>query len=416
MESDFGPRPVSPARRNAALAALATGGFAMGLNEFVPMGLLPEMAKALRPDTWARSSAQALSSTGWVISLYALGVVVGAPTVAVATARMTRARLLLLLLGLMAVATVGSALAPSFGLELGARFLAGLPHGAYFGVAGSVAAGLLGPGNKARGYAIVLGGLTLANVVGSPLATGLGQLTGWRLVFVATAAVFGLTLAAVAVLVPELPPAPASPRAELAALKAPQVWLAAATIAVGFGGFFAVYSYIAPVTTHVAGLPPAAVPWVLATAGLGMTLGVALGGRAADRNVRRTLRRGQVATVAAIGLFLLVAHWGVGLFIAIFLLGATFLFIAPAMQARLIESAPRSQLMGAAVNQSAGNVANSVGAAVGGIAIGAGLGYLGPGLVAVLIAVVGVVLIDVGYRFDARAAARAAVGREMVAA
>ena len=248
-------------RRWAALTALAMGGFAIGLTEFVAMGLLPQIAEGLLPEEFAHSSSRAIAHAGWTITAYALGVVVGAPTIAALTARVSRRRLVCGLLVLFVVGTVGSAVAPRFELVLVARFVAALPHGAYFGAAGLLAATILGPGNAAKGFAVVLGGLTAANVVGVPAITSLGQAAGWRTAYLIIAVMFLLTLAAVVATVPAVPAdGNGSPRAELRALRSPQVWLVAAVASIGFGGFFAVDSYIAPITTQVAGLPPSAVP------------------------------------------------------------------------------------------------------------------------------------------------------------
>ncbi|MBU2667592.1 MFS transporter [Actinoplanes bogorensis] len=390
-------------RRWAALIALALGGFGLGLTEFVAMGLLPDLARDLLPEVYARSSAEGVAQAGWMITIYALGVVVGAPTIAALTARMPRRRLVLLLLLIFVTGTVASALAPTFGLVLAGRFVAALAHGAYFGAAGLLAASMLGPGSHAKGFSIVLSGLTAANVFGVPLITGLGQAAGWRVAYLAVGGVFALTLLFVLFTVPEVAPAAGgSARAELGAFRSRQVWLAAAVGAIGFGGFFAVNSYIAPVTTHVTGLPESYVPWVLAVMGLGMTVGNAIGGVAADRNLRRSVLLGFVAMIVTVALFGIVAHHPVGLFASVFLIGAAALFIGPALQARLIAVAPRAQLMGAAVNQSASNVANSVGAALGGAVIAAGWGYLSAAWIGVLLALTGLVLAVWSFRLDRR--------------
>ncbi len=394
---------LTPARRWAALVALALGGFAVGLTEFVVMGLLPEMARDLLPADYARSSADAIARAGWAISVYALGVVTGAPTIAALTARVARKRLVVGLLGLFVVGTAASALAPTFPLVLAARFVAGLPHGAYFGAAGILAADLLGPGSQAKGFAAVLTGLTAANIFGVPAITGIGQSTSWRVAYLAIAGVFLLTLVAVLVIVPPLAAGPGgSVRGELRAFRSPLVWLVAFAAAVGFGGFFAVYTYIAPITTHVAGLPASAVPWALVVAGVGMTVGILLGGVAGDRNLRRSLEFGFAGVVVTIALFGLIARAPVGLFVGLFLLCAANMFMGPSFQARLIEVAPGAQLMGAAVNQSATNIANSVGAALGGLVIAAGLGYLSAVWVGVVLGLVGLGLTALTFRVPIR--------------
>ncbi|MEO3770499.1 MFS transporter [Micromonospora sp. B9E7] len=398
---------MSRGRRVAALVALALGGVAIGLTEFVAMGLLPDIARGLLPQEYAQSSSNAVARAGWMITAYALGVVVGAPLIAALSARLPRKKLVLGLLALFAVGTVASAIAPTFDLVLVARFAAALPHGAYFGAAGLLAATLMGPGNEARGFAIVLSGLTVSNVVGVPLITRLGQAAGWRVAYLVIAGVFVLTLLAVLAVVPEVAAAvDGSPAAELRALRTSQVWLVAATGAVGFAGFFAVDTYIAPVTTDVAGLSAATVPWVLVAVGLGMTVGNALGGWLADRDLRRSMIIGFVAMIVSITTFSLVASTTVGLFVGAFLVGATSLYLGPVLQARLITVAPGAQLMGAALNQSAMNIANSLGAALGSVAIAAGLGYLAPAWVGVVLAIVGLTLGVVSFAVGRRAPER----------
>jgi MFS transporter, DHA1 family, inner membrane transport protein len=395
-------------RRRAALAALAVGGFAVGLTEFVLMGLLPEVARGLLPGDWARSPSVALAHAGWLITAYALGVVAGAPTIAVVSARVARKRLVAGLLVWFAVATALTALAPTFGLVLAARFVAGLPHGAFFGAAGMVAASLIGPGSRAKGYAVVLAGLTVATVVGVPLVTALGQASSWRVAYLVIAALFAVAMVAVLVTVPAVSAGPGgSPRAELRAFRAPQVWLVALIATVGFAGFFAAYSFIAPVTTEVAGLPTSAVPWVLVAAGLGMTGGNLLGGIAADRGLRPAMLGGFAALILASAAFAALARWPAGLLAGASGVGAAALFLAPALQTRLIEVAPGAQLMGAAMNQSATNLANGIGATLGSLAIGHGLGYLSPAWVGVGLGAAGLALAAVSFRRDRRRPATA---------
>jgi DHA1 family inner membrane transport protein len=398
---------LTAVRRWTALLALSLGGFGIGLTEFVAMGLLPDISEDLLPQLYAQSPAKAVAHGGWMITAYALGVVVGAPTIAALTARMPRKLLVVGLLGLFTCGTVASALAPGFWLVLVARFVAALPHGAYFGAAGLVAASIIGPGSQAKGFAAVLGGLTAANVFGVPLVTRIGQDAGWRVAYFAIAAMFAVTLAFVALTVPSTPADPAgSPRAELRAFRRPQVWLVAVTAAVGFGGFFAIDSYIAPVTTHVAHLGAGAVPWVLVAVGLGMTVGNALGGWASDRDLRRSLLIGFVVFIASMGAFAVLAHNRYSLFVGAFLIGAAGLFLGPAMQSRLIGVAPGAQLMGAAVNQSAMNIANSLGAALGGLVIAAGWGYIAPSWVGVGLGVAGLALAATSFGVESRKSRR----------
>ncbi|SDS26680.1 MFS transporter [Actinoplanes derwentensis] len=394
---------LTAGRRWAALIALSMGGFALGLTEFVAMGLLPEMARDLMPESYAASIPDALARTGWMITIYALGVVAGAPTIAVLSARVPRRRLVLTLLGLFVIGTTASALAPTFELVLTARFVAALAHGAYFGAAGILAANILGPGNHGKGVSIVIGGLTAANLIGVPLITVLGQAEGWRAAYLAVAAVFALSLIAVLVTVPPSEASPGgSPRAELQAFRSPQVWLVAAAVAVGTAGFFAMNTYVAPITTHVAGLSESTVPWVLAVMGLGMTVGIAAGGVAADRDLRRAILIGFGGLLASAVFFGLSAAHPAGLFVGAFLVGAAALFIVPALQARLISVAPGAQLMGAAVNQSSLNIANAIGAALGGAVIAAGWGYLSSVWLGVGLTITGFLLSLLSFRLDSR--------------
>jgi len=384
---------VHLSRKRVAIFALALGGFGIGLTEFVTFGLLPQIAKDLMPGLFHSDRGEALGRAGWTVSAYALGVVVGAPTLAVLSARAHKVRLLAGLLIGLAVGNVLSALAPSLGLLLVARFIAGIPHGAYFGVAGLLAAEMIGPGARSRGLAIVLSGLTIANVVGVPAITRLGQLTSWRLAYVAVAVVF-MAAMAIAVLTLHDPgeATESSPRAEFGALRSPAVWLSVAVAAIGFAGFFAVDSYLVPVTTHSAHLAASVAPWVLATVGLGMTVGNAAGGLSADHRPTASLFGGLVALAAAMCAFALLADTTVGLFLTAFAVGATALFMGPALQALLIRAAPRAVLIGPALNQSAMNTANAIGAIAGGAVLSANLPYTATGWVGAGLALGGLAL------------------------
>ena len=346
------------------------GGFGIGATEFVAMGLLPELAADLLPALTASAPEEAIARAGWLISAYALGVVVGAPTIAAAAARWPRKQLLLWLVTAFTLGTVASALLPTFELVLVARFVSAVPHGAYFGIASLVAASLMGPGKRARGVALVLSGLTIANVVGVPAITWLGQQTTWRVAYLAVAAIFALTFVAIALVVPWQPgDATASIRRELGAFRRVQVWLALGIGSIGFGGFFAVYTYIAPLATDVAGLPAASVPIVLMVVGVGMTIGNLLGGWSADRSVRRSLRGYFVALAVALAALGLVASWPPGLIVGALVVGAAAAALSPVIQARLMDVAGDSQSIAAALNHSALNLGNSLGAAAGGAAI-----------------------------------------------
>lgn len=400
---------LSPARVRLAILALAMGGFGIGLTEFVAMGLLPNLAADLLPGVWAVSHEKANAQAGWLVSAYALGVVVGAPTIAALAARFPRKQLLLACVGVFALGTVASAVLPTFGLVLVARFVAALPHGAYFGIAALVAASLMGPGKRGQGVAFVLAGLTIANVVGVPAITFLGQNTSWRVAYLAVAAVFVLTFAAVALLVPLQAGDPAATmRRELTVFRRPQVWLTLLLGSLGFGGFFAVYTFVSPVATNVARLDVSLVPFVLVAAGLGMTIGNLAGGRGADHHVMRTLFICFGIFAVALTGFALTAQYPVGLFVFVFLVSGAASALSPAIQTRLMDVAGDSQSIAAAINHSALNIGNSLGAYLGGITIAAGLGYLSPTWVGLLLCVPGVGLALVSVALERRSRASGA--------
>lgn len=402
------PHGLSRARVRLALLALALGGFAIGSTEFVAMGLLPNIANDLLHTQYIASPTDANAQAGWLVSAYAAGVVVGAPTIAALAARFPRKTLILWLLVAFTVFTVASAVLPSFGFVLAARFLAGLPHGAYFGVAALVAASLMGPGNRGKGIAMVLGGLTIANVLGVPAITLLGQVAGWRIAYLAVAALFALTFVAVWLVVPRQPGDPAATiRRELTVFHRPQVWFALGIGSIGFGGFFAVYTFVAPMVTDVTGLPEAFVPLALISVGLGMTVGNFVGGHVADVN----LKRGLFVFFAVFGIALtglaLTAQNLVGLFVFLFLIGASAAALSPAIQTRLMDVAGDSQTLAAAVNHASLNLGNSIGAALGGVVVAAGLGYLAVTWVGLVLAALGVIVAVISFTVERRSLHRA---------
>jgi DHA1 family inner membrane transport protein len=357
------------------------------------MGLLPDVAQSLMPQLYRHCPAQANAKVGWIISAYALGVVVGAPTIAAAAARLSRRQLLLRLLVVFTAGTVATALAPSFGFVLVARFVAALPHGAYFGIASLVAASVLGPGKRGQGIAFVLSGLAIANVVGVPLLTWLGQASSWRIAYLVVAALFAVTFAAVMAAVPSHPKDPnATLRNELKAFSRLQVWFALLTGAIGFGGFFAVYTYIAPVATAVTGLPSGMVPMVLIVSGVGMTVGNLVGGRMSDRSVERAMCLSFAVLLGALTLLFFTARTLPGLLISVFVVTGAAFALAPAVQTRLMDVARESQSMAAALNHSALNAANALGAFLGGLTLADGFGYLSPVLVGVILGIIGIAL------------------------
>lgn len=382
---------LSPARVRLALLALALGGFGIGATEFVASGLLPNIAADLLPALDASSHQKAIAQAGITISAYAAGVVVGAPTIAIFAARLPRKGVLVAFVVVFVLGSVASALAPTFETLVAARFFAGLPHGAYFGIASLVAASLMGPGKRGRGISFVLGGLTVANLVGVPAITLLGQVAGWRAAYFTVSAVFVLAVVAIVAAVPRQPgDANATVSRELAGFKHLAVWLVLLTGALGFGGFFAVQSYLAPLATDVAGLPTSFVPIALVVLGLGMTVGNAIGGPLADKGAVRAMFIGFGAFALSFVVLGLSGHTPAGMFIGVFMVATSSMALGPAIQTRLMDVAGESQTLAAAANHAAMNLGNSLGAILGGAVIAAGFGYLAPTWVGLLLCIPGI--------------------------
>ncbi|WP_082177667.1 MFS transporter [Arthrobacter sp. RIT-PI-e] len=387
-------RPLSGRRLNLAIAALAVGGFAIGTTEFTIMGLLEEMRTDLGVD---------YAQGGHVISAYALGVVVGAPVLATLGAKKPQRTVALALMLVITLANLSSYFASGFGWMLVSRFLSGLPHGAYFGVAAVIAATLADPAKRGRAISMVMLGLSIANVLGVPFATWLGQQFGWRSMFLLVGVIGLGTLVLIRIFVPSVPVRPgASIRAELGALRRPQLWMTLLIGIVGFGGFFAVYSYISPIMTEVAGLRAALLPLVVALYGMGMVVGNVLGGRLADRSVMGSIRAVMGAIVVILLVFPLAATTPCSACLFVFLVGTSGSMLIPPLQARLLDVAPGAPSLASSMNHSALNTANALGASVGGAVITAGWGFTSPALVGAGLAVLGLGVAVVSSRMDRR--------------
>jgi MFS transporter, DHA1 family, inner membrane transport protein len=377
--------------------ALAMGGFAIGTTEFATMSLLPYFASSLHIDE---------PSAGHVISAYALGVVVGAPVIAVLAARMPRRTLLILLMAMFAVGNGLSALAPSYGWMMGFRFLSGLPHGAYFGIASMVASSLVPANKRTQAVGQVFLGLTVATIIGVPLANWCGQAVGWRWSFAIVAFLALTALALVALFAPRDTPDPlSSPLRELGALRVGQVWLTLGIGAIGFGGLFAVYTYLASTLMAVTHVSAGFVPLVLCAFGIGLTVGNLVVPLAADRALMPTAGGLLLWMAAALALFTVAAAnvWSVTL--AVFLIG-TGGALASVLQTRLMDVSGEAQALPAALNHSAFNTANALGPWLGGIAITAGFGWTSTGWVGCLLALCGFVIWLVSAAMEHQAAYR----------
>jgi DHA1 family inner membrane transport protein len=389
-----------------ALFALATGGFAIGTTEFVTMGLLPQIADGVDIS---------IPTAGHVISAYAIGVVVGAPVIAALGARTGRKRLLLGLMSVFVLGNVLSAVANSYELLMAARFLSGLPHGAFFGIGAVVSASLVPANRRAWAVSMIMVGLPIANIVGVPASTLLGQHFGWQLPFVLVGVLGLLTLVAVWFWVaPQPVGSEVNVRSELSALARPQVWMALLVGMVGFGGMFATYTFITPTMTELAGFSEGAVTIVLAIFGVGMTGGTLVGGRLADRALMPSLYGGLVAITIMLTTFGWLAHTKPTALLAVFLLGFSSSILIPALQTRLMDVAHEGQSLAASLNHSTLNMANALGAWLGSLVLAAGYGYEWPSRLGAGLAVLGLLLALASGLMDRRTARLAPSGENQV--
>ncbi|WP_369211487.1 MFS transporter [Streptomyces flavofungini] len=379
-----------------ALLALAIGAFGIGTTEFVIMGLLPEVAGDF---------GVSIPTAGFLVTGYALGVVLGAPLMTVLGTKISRKRMLMLLMGLFVVGNVLSAVAPVFGVMLAGRVVASLAHGAFFGIGSVVAAELVAPEKKAGAIAMMFTGLTVANVVGVPLGTLVGQTLGWRLTFAIVAALGVIGLAGIARLVPDLPkPQGVRLRHELAAFRNVQVLLAMAMTVLGFGGVFAAVTYLAPMMTDVAGYADSSVTWLLVLFGLGMVAGNLIGGKFADRALMPLLFISLGALAVVLALFTLTAHHKIAAAVTIALIGALGFATVPPLQKRVLDQASGAPTLASAVNIGAFNLGNALSAWLGGIVIAAGLGYTAPNWVGAVLAGSALVLAILSAALERRSA------------
>jgi len=386
------PPVTLPDNPRVMLFALAMGGFAIGTTEFAAMALVPYFSAGL-------GIGEATASH--VISAYALGVVVGAPLIAVFGARMARRTLLIGLMLAFGLFNLLAAMAPSYRTMLAARFLAGLPHGAYFGVAALLAASIVPPRQRAQAVARIMVGLTVATVLGVPFASVLGQTVGWRWGFALVGLLAAVTAALIAAFAPRLAGDPgARPMRELSALGNRQVWLMLAVGAVGFGGFFAIYTYTASTLLEVTGAAPEMVPVVLAVFGVGMTLGTLLAGWAADRAPVRTGFCILLSGAALAAIYPAATGSLATILPVLFLIGMTG-SLGTVIQTRLMDVAGEAQTLAAALNHSAFNVANALGPWLAAQVLLAGYGLPATGHVGVALSLAGAALLAAAV-LDAR--------------
>ncbi|OYR15133.1 MFS transporter [Brucella thiophenivorans] len=381
--SALSPKTSSRSPERLAELALALGGFGIGTGEFAIMALLPDIARDLHVD---------MPSAGHLISSYALGVLIGAPVLAIIGAKLDRRKLLFLFMAMFAFGNLASAFMQNYTSLYFMRFIAGFPHGAYFGVASLVAASLAEPGKRAQAVGRVMSGLTVATLVGTPLATWLGQIAGWRAMFAAVGLIAILTMVMVMIFVPKRPAEEgASPLRELGALRRKQVLLTLAIGAVGTGGLFSVFSYVAATVTQVSLIDAKWMPIVFVMFGLGMVLGNIVGSKLTDRSVMGTIGGVLLYDMAVMFAFPTLMQHPATAFLSVLLVGGGFALV-PALQTRLMDVAADAQTLAAALNHSALNLANALGAWLGGLAIAWGYGWTSTGTVGGFLALAGLLV------------------------
>ncbi|WP_171164773.1 MFS transporter [Streptomyces sp. I05A-00742] len=378
-----------------ALLALAIGAFGIGTTEFVTSGLLPEVAADF---------GVSIPVAGWLTTGYALGVVVGAPILAIVGSRISRKKMLISLMGLFTAGNALSALAPVFGVMLAGRIVASLAHGAFFGIGAIVAAGLVAPQKKAAAISMMFTGLTVSNIVGVPFGTMLGQGAGWRVTFAVIAGLGLLAMLGIATLVPPLPrPERTRISGELAALRNPQVLLAMAMTVLGFGGVFTLSTYMAPLLTDVVGYAPSSVTWLLVLFGVGMFGGNLIGGRFADRALMPMLFTALGGLTLALALMPLAAHSKIAAAVAIPLIGGFGFATVPPLQKRVLDQTADAPTLASALNIGAFNLGNAIAAWLGGLVISAGFDYTAPNWVGAAMAAGALALALVSAALERRA-------------
>jgi DHA1 family inner membrane transport protein len=360
--------PLQQQKSGLTLFALALGSFCIGTSEFASMGILQLFAASLGIDLPAATNA---------ITAYAFGVVTGAPLVTLAAARLNRRTLLLLLMTLFVCGNILSALATDLRTFAVARFISGVPQGAYFGAGAVVASYIVGPGHGGKAFALVMTGLTVATIVGSPLATFLGQNLGWRNTYIAVAALGVLSTLALWLWVPRTSSLDGGSVAqELGSLGRSSVWLMMLVAALGVASIFAVYTFIGAFVTDVVAIGSEWIPVALTLFGIGMTAGNLVGGKIADVHPARGIVVGFGSAIIVLAILASFGSNAPTLFVGLFCVGATMMTAIPTIQVRLTRLAPEAPTLMGAMNLAALNVANAIGAWAGGLAIGSGFGLL----------------------------------------
>lgn len=374
------------------ILALAVGGFCIGTTEFVAMGLIQEISHNLYVS---------IPVAGHFISAYALGVTIGAPIIAILAAKVPRKTLLIGLMLFYGIANGVTAFAHTYESMLISRFIAGLPHGAYFGIAALVVAEFAGKQKRASAVAKLIMGLNVATVIGVPFATWLGQNFGWRSGFEFSASIAFLTVIAICFFVPQMQQKEtASIQNELRGLKNTQMWLTLAVGAIGFGGLFSVYSYVSPILTEYTHANIQVVPFALASIGLGLVIGGLVAGHFADKNLNKAIIWVLLSNACSYVICALFIGNLYTAFIALFLVSFSLSGLSPLLQTRLMDVAGDAQSLAASLNHSAFNIANALGAFLGGWLISHGMGWLAPIWVGVLLSLGGLIILLVAFQHE----------------
>jgi DHA1 family inner membrane transport protein len=374
-------KQASSRSASLALLTLAICAFAIGTTEFVTTGLLTDLARVFDVS---------IPVAGFVTSGYALGVVVGAPLLTAATIHLSRKYVLIGLMGLFIVGSIVSALAPTFSILMVGRFISALSHGAFFGIGSVVVTSMVEPKKRATAIALMFTGLTLANVLGVPMGTLLGQHYGWRSSFWVISLLGAIGLSGIVFLVPKQSQVPSSNLGkELAAFKRPEVWLALAITAMGFSGLLASFAYVAPIMTEVAGYAPSSIAWLLALYGVGLVFGNYFGGKAADRNLNKTIYVFLTLLALLLIAFVFTAHYKILAAMNLFLLGVFGFGLIPPLQMQIMNKAKEAPTLASAANISAFNLGTALGVFLGGYTIHAGFGFTSPNWVGAMLTVIG---------------------------
>ncbi len=393
MHSKIDATPLTRFQVVLVILALACGGFGIGTGEFAIMGLLPDVAATFQVTT---------PQAGYVISAYAMGVVVGAPLIAIAGAKASRRSLLLILMSVFTVGNLASAMAPDFLSFTVLRFLTGLPHGAYFGVSALVAASLVPVQMRAQAVGYVMMGLTVATLLGTPVMAYFGQSLNWRVLFLSVGVIGATTVTLIWLYLPrDKPSEGATVMRELVAFTHPQVLLTLTLAATGFGGMFSIFSYIAGTATEVANMPAGMVPVIMALFGVGMNVGNVIGSKLADIALMGTIGGMLIFNIVVMTLFSVTAASPWMLCLCTFLIGCTFA-AGPAIQTRLMDVAADGQTLAAASMHSAFNIANALGAWLGGLVITLGYGYAATGYVGAALSFIGLLVFGVSLALERR--------------